>query len=322
MSIEVVQPGIQTTVQDWPGRIGMLSLGYFPAGPMDDFAFRLANVAVGNSPDAAGLEITLGKVKLRFQEPATVAVTGAAGEVTVNGAAVPRWAPIEVPAGAELKIGLAESGFRFYLAVRGGIDVPKVLGSRATYTMGSLGGVEGRALVKGDVLAIGSSGIFAATELPAEQIPEYRHEWVVEVVPGPFATPEFVSEADVSSFFTRVWSVDQNSNRTGIRLDAVRLQWARSDGGIAGGHPSNILDTGYPLGGINLNGDTPVILGPDGPTSGGFVVFGVVPKACLWKIGQMRPGRDTIRFTPISIDEAYALDEERSLIMAGAGANE
>jgi urea carboxylase len=322
MSVEVVQPGIQTTVQDWPGRIGMLSRGYFPAGPMDDFAFRLGNVAVGNSPDAAGLEITLGKTKFRFRSPATVAVTGAAGDVTVDGSPVPRWAAVEVPAGAELKIGLAVSGFRFYLAVRGGIDVPQILGSRSTYTMGSLGGVEGRALVKGDVLDIGSSDTSAMAALPQEQIPEYLHDWELEVVPGPFATPEFVTEADVEYFFSRSWTVDQNSNRTGIRLDPARLQWARSDGGIAGGHPSNILDTGYPLGGINLNGDTPVILGPDGPTSGGFVVFGVVPKASLWKTGQMRPGTDTIRFKPISIDDAYALDKEHALLMSAAGGTE
>ncbi|NKX51192.1 urea carboxylase, partial [Arthrobacter deserti] len=195
MSIEAVQPGIQTTVQDWPGRIGMLSRGYFPAGPMDDFAFRLGNAAVGNSPDAAGLEITLGKAKFRFHQAATVAVTGADGDVTVDGAEGPRWAPVDVPAGAELKIGLAVSGFRFYLAVRGGIDVPRDLGSRATYTMGSFGGVDGRALVKGDVLAIGGSDTSPAVDLPQDRIPEYRHDWELEVVPGPFATPEFVTEA-------------------------------------------------------------------------------------------------------------------------------
>jgi biotin-dependent carboxylase-like uncharacterized protein len=311
MTIEVIQPGIQTTVQDWPGRVGLLSLGYFPGGPMDDLAFRLANTAVGNEPSAAALEITLGRFKVRFLEAATVAITGASGEITLNGTNVDMWKPIQVPEGAELKIAAAETGFRFYLAVRGGVDVPEVLGSRATYTMGSLGGLNGRALKKGDLLQVGTAEDGTPVEIPDALIPIYSQDWELEVVPGPHATADFVTAHDVEMFFSNEWAVGQSANRTGIRLDPMKLQWSRPHGGIAGGHPSNILDSGYPLGGINLNGDTPVIIGPDGPASGGFVVFGVVPSASLWKLGQMRPGRDTLKFKPVSVEDAYALSEDQ-----------
>ena len=145
--IEVLSPGIQTTVQDYPGRIGYLASGYYPAGPMDHYAFRLANALVGNDASAAALEITLGKIGLRFSHATDVAVTGALAEITVNGDAVPHSVVVSVPAGGELRIGSASDvGFRLYLAVAGGIDIEPVLGSRATYTMGQLGGVHGRRL--------------------------------------------------------------------------------------------------------------------------------------------------------------------------------
>ncbi len=314
-TIEVLSPGIQTTIQDYPGRIGYLASGYYPAGPMDHYAFRLANALLGNTSEAAALEITLGKIGLRFSDETDIAVTGAPTEVTIDGAPVAHSAVVTVPAGGELRIGNASDvGFRVNLAISGGIDVEPVLGSRATYTMGRLGGVDGRALRKGDLLPIGSETGGKRFALNAAQ-PEYRHDWILDVTLGPQATPEYLDEQDLEALFAEPWHVDRNANRTGIRLEARRLKWSRTTGGIAGGHPSNVLDHGYPLGGVNLNGDTPVILAPDGPTAGGFVVVAVVRHASLWKLGQLRPGTDTVRLNLISIEEAQARGEalDRSL---------
>ncbi len=139
-------------------------------------------------------------------------------------------------------------------------------------------------------------------------VPEYQREWDVEVMIGPQAAPDYLTERDVERLTTEAWKVDANSNRVGLRLEPFGFEWARSGGGIAGGHPSNILDDGYPTGGVNMNGDTAVILGPDGPTSGGFVVVATVVHGAIWKLGQIRPGTDTIRFKPVSLEEAIELD--------------
>lgn len=308
--IEVLSPGVQTTVQDYPGRIGYLASGYYPAGPMDHYGFRLANALVGNRPGEAALEITLGKIGLRFSAAVDIAVTGAVAELTVNGEPVPHSTVVSVPADGELRIGSAsDTGFRLYLAIAGGIAIEPVLGSRATYTMGRLGGIEGRALKKGDVIPIGEMNTGRRYVVRNER-PKYEHDWVLDVTPGPHATPEYLAEEDLKVLFGTRWKVDRNANRTGVRLEARRLRWARTSGGIAGGHPSNILDSGYPLGGINLNGDTPVILAPDGPTAGGFVIVAVVSHSSLWKLGQLRPGTDTVRLNLISIEEAHHRADE------------
>lgn len=125
---------------------------------------------------------------------------------------------------------------------------------------------------------------------------------------GPQSAPDFLTEADLATFFGRPWPVDRNSNRTGIRLESHKFEWARRSGGIAGGHPSNILDNSYPVGAVNINGDLPVILAPDGPTAGGFIVAATVIHADLWKIGQFRPVGDHVRFREVTIDEAIELD--------------
>ena len=299
--IEILEPGIQTTVQDYPGRRGLLAKGFFPAGPMDHLAFRAANLIVGNPPDAAGLEVTLGNFGMRFD--GAVAVCGAEAPVELDGREVSMW---EAHEGRELRIGASRGpGFRLYVAVVGGIDVPPVLGSRATYTMGALGGHEGRALVAGDVLPVGATGgeprSFAGR-------PEYTHDWEIRVMRGPQSAPDFLTEHDMEMLFTRSWSVNPNSNRTGIRLEGGTFEWARRSGGIAGGHPSNILDNGYPVGAVNINGDLPVILCVDGPTAGGFVVAATVIHADLWKLGQLRPVGDHVRFVEVGFDDAIELD--------------
>jgi 5-oxoprolinase (ATP-hydrolysing) subunit C len=310
--IEVLEGGIATTVQDYPGRVGMMSQGLFPAGPMDHFAFRVANLLVGNEEGAAALEVTLGGLAVRFGIEATAAVCGAEVDITLDGDAVPLWESRRIDAGTELRIGISQGpGFRQYVAVSGGVDVPLFFGSRSTYTMGALGGHEGRALQAGDRLPLGEGDDADAPRRFKESLrPAYSRHWEIETVRGPQATPDYLTEEDMEEFFTRTWKVDKNSNRTGIRLEPHKFKWARKGGGISGGHPSNILDNSYPLGAVNINGDLPVILAHDGPTAGGFVVAGSIARIGLWKIGQLRPVGDTLRFRELSVEEAVEQGRE------------
>jgi 5-oxoprolinase (ATP-hydrolysing) subunit C len=309
-TVEILEGGIQTTVQDYPGRQGMRAQGFFPAGPMDHFAFRAANLLVGNPVSAAALEVTLGNFAMRLDADATVAVCGAEAPVTLDNEPVALWESRPAGAGSELRIGVSPGpGFRIYIAISGGIDVPPLFGSRATYTMGALGGFEGRALGAGDRLPLArAAGTGGAVRFRESARPVYAREWDVRAMRGPQSAPDFLTEADLATFFGRAWPVDRNSNRTGIRLESHKFEWARRSGGIAGGHPSNILDNSYPVGAININGDLPVILAPDGPTAGGFIVAATVIHADLWKIGQFRPVGDHVRFREVTIDEAIELD--------------
>jgi 5-oxoprolinase (ATP-hydrolysing) subunit C len=310
--LEILEPGLQATVQDYPGRTGMLRQGFFPSGAMDFFALRAANLLVGNPQNAAGIEVTLGGFSLRFQRDATVAVAGAPAEVTLNGEPLPAWESRPASAGAELKIAIsAGPGWRCYVAVSGGVDVPELFGSRATYTMGGLGGFEGRALKAGDRLPLGN----AADDRGAQRFkeparPQYGREWEIEAMRGPQATPDYLTEADMADFFSRSWAVDRNSDRTGIRLESHRFRYTRDSGGVAGGHPSNILDNPYPVGAVNINGDLPVLLGPDGPTAGGFIVAATVVHAALWRLGQLRPIGDHVHFREVTIEEAAVMERE------------
>ncbi|MER6950860.1 5-oxoprolinase/urea amidolyase family protein [Nonomuraea sp. NPDC000554] len=307
---DVVMPGLQTLVQDYPGRRGLQSKGFFPSGPMDHVSFRIANALVGNEPGAPALEIPMGRLALRALAETWVAVTGAEGSgIRLNAAPMPLGETVRIVPGDEITCSIVKGpGFRLYLAVAGGIDVPMVMGSRATYTMGGIGGVEGRALAKGDVLhARPVTAPPSRLRVPASLRPALANVWEVEMMRGPHADPDFLTEQDWKDLVGREWKVDLNSNRVGTRLESHRFQWARPSGGVAGGHPSNLLDGSYPIGGINTNGDVPVILGPDGPTAGGFTVIATVVQAGLWKVGQLRPGRDLIRFREVSLDEALAL---------------
>jgi urea carboxylase len=325
--LEVLEPGIQSTVQDYPGRLGHQARGFFPAGPMDAFAFRAANLLAGNAGGEAGIESALGRFAVRFACDTIVALAGAPVDATLNDRPLPLWESASVKAGDVLRIGVAKGpGFRVYLAVAGGIDVPAVLGSRATYTMGALGGHEGRALKKADRLRLFDPPAKRSgaphRRFRAEARPSYKREWRLEVMRGPQADPDFLTAEDAQSLFERAWNVGHNSNRVGVRLATAGFAWARKSGGDAGGHPSNILDNGYPVGGVNLNGDMPVILGPDGPTAGGFVVVATVVHGALWKLGQLRPGSDVIRFQEVGIDQAVELARSMERRLGPVGVEE
>ncbi|VXB96336.1 urea carboxylase [Aeromicrobium sp. 9AM] len=323
--IDVLEAGAMTTVQDLPGRIGHWQVGVPPSGPMDPVSLREANLAVGNPEGAPGLEVTATGPSLRFSYPAVVCVTGAQAEVTIDGEPAAMWEPLDVGAGSVLAIGTAAGpGLRLAVAVRGGIDVPKYLGSASTFTLGGFGGHGGRALVPGDVLRPGSQDAeaphpaFAEGEVltriggstPIGRQPHLTSTWQLGVTEGPHAAPEFFTRADIDTLYATDYEVHFNSARTGVRLVGPRPTWARSDGGEAGLHPSNIHDTPYAVGALDFTGDTPIILGPDGPSLGGFVCPAVVASGDLWKLGQLRPG-DTVRFVPVREDDAAALDSHR-----------
>ena len=302
LSVEVLRAGTHATVQDYPGRLGFWNVGVPPSGPMDDLAFRLGNRIVGNAPHVAGLELTGKGPSLQFGVDSVIALTGARMAATLEGQAIPCWEPVLVKAGWVLTLGGIEGpGQRTYLAVRGGFDVPDYLGSRSTFTLGQFGGHVGRALRKGDVLRLmqSTSSLEGCLRLEPQEIPAYGKHWDIAVTYGPHGAPDFFTAGDIDTLFATDWEVHYNSSRTGVRLIGPKPRWARADGGEAGLHPSNIHDNAYAIGAIDYTGDMPVILGPDGPSLGGFVCPAVITRADLWKMGQLRPG-DTIRFHPVS----------------------
>ncbi|MEU8793546.1 5-oxoprolinase/urea amidolyase family protein [Streptomyces sp. NPDC048643] len=300
--IEVVSGGTLTTVQDWPGRTGYWQVGVPPCGPMDDLSFRLGNRALGNIDGAPGLECTLQGPALRFTHATTVCVTGAPARVTVDGTEVGSWEPVTVPAGSVLEIGAPTGhGLRTYvLFAGGGLDVPAFLGSAATFTLGRFGGHGGRALRTGDVLH-GGAVTGSGAPVPLGDRPAFTDVWRIGALEGPHAAPEFFTEDDIHDFYAADWKVHFNSARTGVRLVGPKPRWARTDGGEAGLHPSNIHDTPYSVGAVDYTGDMPVLLGPDGPSLGGFVCPATVVSTERWKLGQLRPG-DTVRFGPLADD--------------------
>jgi len=308
-TIEVQQSGTQTTVQDWPGRLRHWDVGVPPSGPMDALAFRLANRLLGNSEQCAALELTVTGPTLKFGCDTRVALTGANMRLELDGKRIGGWRSVAVAAGSVLKLGAIEgAGQRSYLAVQGGFDVPLYMGSRATFTLGQFGGHAGRALRNGDVLRIGAAPEAAASEatLPAELRPVYADRWDIAVLYGPHGAPDFFTDEDIDTFLGTDWQVHYNSSRTGVRLIGPKPAWARRDGGEAGLHPSNIHDSAYAIGAIDFTGDMPVILGPDGPSLGGFVCPATIALAEQWKIGQLRPG-DRVRFHAIDAPQAHQL---------------
>ena len=303
-TITVLRAGPQTTIQDWPGRIGYWKVGVPPSGPMDDLSFRLVNQAVGNGDTAAGLEATMMGPALRFDGPAIVAVGGAPAPVTVSGRPVAQWVPVRLEAGDVLDVGAAaDLGMRIYIAVSGGIEAEDYLGSRSTFTMGRFGGKDGRKLADGDELTPADTPTGRSRRVLTDEQPAFTHSWELGVTVGPHSAPEFFTAEDIDDVFATAYEVHFNSDRTGIRLIGPKPRWARDDGGEAGLHPSNIHDNAYSVGALDFTGDTPILLGPDGPSLGGFVCPVTVVAAERWKLGQLKPG-DTVRFVAVRSEHA------------------
>ncbi|RXV65716.1 urea carboxylase [Burkholderia stabilis] len=321
-TVDVLDGGVQTTVQQTPGRVGYWAVGVPPSGPMDDRAFDLANALLGNPRDAAGLEFTMVGATLRFNTDTLFVLGGAPLAATLDGVPAPFWQVLRATSGAVLKLGgMTGAGVRACLAVKGGLQVPDYLGSKATFTLGQFGGHAGRALRKGDVLhlhADAGRGEAGATLAHAER-PVLTHAWTLGVLDGPHGAPDFFTADDIAMLYDTRWTVHYNSSRTGVRLIGPKPRWARADGGEAGLHPSNIHDNAYAIGAVDFTGDMPVILGPDGPSLGGFVCPVTVVRDELWKLGQLRPG-DTVQFARVTAMPAHAPTLAALALLPASGA--
>ena len=315
-SIDVISGGTLTTIQDYPARTGYWNIGVPPSGPFDRYSFNIGNRLLNNNDEAAGLEITLNGPSLKFNNDAQVILVGAEMDVQLDGGTIAFWQVVNITAGQILKIGkVSSAGARAYLCIKGGINCPDYLGSKSTFTLGQFGGHAGRALRAGDVLHFNALDVTADSEVPSHEcpttlIPEIKNTWQLHVIYGPHGAPDFFTDDSIKTFFDAEWEVHYNSSRTGVRLVGPKPEWARSDGGEAGMHPSNIHDNAYAIGTVDFTGDMPVILGPDGPSLGGFVCPATVIAADLWKLGQLKAG-DKINFIPVSIEDAVVLESRQ-----------
>jgi biotin-dependent carboxylase-like uncharacterized protein len=306
--IEVIQPGLETTIQDYPGRVGYWNVGIPPSGPADALAFQLANLLVGNDGGWPALEIQYIGPTIRFRRDSVVALTGADVRPKVDAQPIPMWRTIRVRAGQVLECSFARNGARAYLAIDGGIDVPPVLGSRSTFVRAGIGGVDGQPLTKGMRLPLGASKFDGVMRRVREDVvPAYGDEWTVAVIAGPH--DDWLDEQGRESFLASPWTVQAQSDRTGYRLAGRAVTFDRralEKPPENGPDPTNIINYGYPLGAINYCGSTPIILLVDGPSQGGFITPYVVASAELWKVAQARPG-DRIRFQEVSLSVAGTL---------------
>ncbi|BDA87134.1 allophanate hydrolase [Aureimonas sp. SA4125] len=309
---DVVKPGLATTVQDL-GRPGYYHLGLPISGAMDRFALIAANRLVGNEDGAAGLEAVFLGPELRFASDALVAVTGADLPPKVDGVEQPGWTAFKVAAGQVLSFGFLKGGARAYIAVAGGIDVPAVLGSRSTYALGALGGFEGRALKAGDQVKLGTptgpgrEGIALAADIRRAVSATGT---TVRVLPGLYW--HRLTEGAQATFFEDSWKVAPEADRIGYRFrGGQKLDFVpREQPFGAGSDPSNIVDSCYPYGSIQVPGGTePIILHRDAVSGGGYFMLGTVISADMDLIGQLQP-HQSVRFESVDMAQALAARQE------------
>lgn len=307
--IEVVEPGFATTIQD-EGRPGCYHQGIAPSGAMDLRSYRLANVLVGNSGGEAALELTFTGPRLRFPEGGVVAVTGGDIAVLINGVEAGPWRALTLAPADELSFGFVTAGTRAYVAIRGGIDVPPVEGSRSTHVLIGVGGIAGRAIQAGDQLPIGRApaGGGGECKVPDEWRPEFPTEVDLRYVPGLFDYR--LTDTGARDFQSRRWTVTPNADRTGIRLSSPEgpLEFVDAPRPFgAGQDPSNVVDAGYPVGAIQIpSGTEPIVLSRDAVTAGGYFTLGTVISTDLDKLGQC-PTHGGIRFISVTVDEAIEI---------------
>ncbi|KAJ3547098.1 hypothetical protein NM208_g1681 [Fusarium decemcellulare] len=323
-SIQVLDPGVFTTIQDCPGRV-TVGHGVPPGGPMDDLSARVANVLVGNDPGVELLETTLSGPEMLFHEAAIVAVCGAELPLTLDGSPEPMWSRIIVKQGQRLKLGkVSGAGLRTYLAVKGGFpEIPKFLGSKATAPELAFGGLQGRKLQQNDILALPTqSGTWAAAAtpffLPRDAIPSFTSK-TAYCLDGPYGSDDILTPEGRQTLYETDWVVSHNSGRSGVRLEGPRLKWARTSGGGGGSHPSNVFDYGYPNGGVNWTGESPIIFAHDRPDLGGFVCPTTLCSGEMWKVGQLKPG-NTIRFRRTTYDKAREITQRKDAYLQALAA--
>ena len=305
MTVHVLDPGPQTTVQDL-GRAGQLRYGIPPSGPVDRAAFVVANRLAGNDDTAAGLECTYMGPRFRVDRACAIAVAGAPVPVTVNGAPAPRWATIVLGAGDAGRVGAPRAGVLSYIAFSGGLDVPVVLGSRSTYIRGRLGGLEGRALRPGDVLKVLDGPLPVPRSLATPPSVGGEEEAILRVVLGPQAD-RFTDEG-VRTFLGSVYEMTQQSDRMGARLKGPRIAHAR-------GH--DVISDGIALGSIQVPGDgQPIVLLVDRQSTGGYTKIATVCSFDIGRLGQVKPG-GKLRFSAITVADAHRLLRESDASLDG-----
>ncbi|MDU0479229.1 biotin-dependent carboxyltransferase family protein [Staphylococcus chromogenes] len=309
MKILVKDPGLSTTVQD-RGRPGYYHLGIPQSGAADRFSADIANALVGNSAEDAVLECTYTGPTLQFSDYAEIAVTGAPVEVLVNGTKFSTWTRIHLRPDDELSFGDLKEGIRFYVAVRGGFDVPKVLGSRSTYLLGGIGGYQGRKLESGDELCSGTE----SRPLPkllylAENLrPTFSKEQQVRVLLGLY--DHYMTEEGRRRLLETEWELTPTADRMGLRYEGPGIEWApRTPKFGAGSDPSNIVDAGYAVGSIQIPGGTqPIILHRDAVSGGGYAMVATLISVDLDLVARASAGTRT---TFIEVDMDFALEERR-----------
>jgi urea carboxylase len=318
--VQVIKKGLETSVQDYPGRIGTLNLGFPPSGPMDSWSFRLANILVNNEPGTAALECQFMGPTLKFNDDRVIAITGADMSPKIDGTPVPLWESLEVKKDQVLEIAFATVGARSYIAFSGGINTTPWLGSRSTFHKAGVGGIDGKAIQDGQIIPLNKSKSVKGRKIKNSSIPvmSTNKKWLVEVVKGP--NDDWVDEKGHKMFLNSDWKLQSKSDRTGYRLKGPKWSFtekATNKGLEHGTFPSNIIDQGYPVGAINLAGQTPIILVNDGPSMGGFIVPYTVPSASFWKLGQAKPG-DSFNFVEVSVEKAQTLRTEQTMICSEA----
>jgi biotin-dependent carboxylase-like uncharacterized protein len=310
--IEVIKPGLSTTIQD-RGREGYYHVGVPPSGALDQFSLVAANLLVGGDAGAAGLECAYLGPELRFTEDAVVAVAGADNEPRINGEAQPGWSALALRAGDTLSFGHVRGGARLYVAVAGGIDVPEKLGSRSTYGLGGLGGLEGRPLQAGDELRIGTArdGARPGRSVPEDLRPALGKELEVRVVMGLY--DHLLTDEGRRTFLETTWTLTPVADRVGFRYKGEKLALLEREQPFgAGSDPSNIVDAPYPIGSIQVPGGVePIILHRDAVSGGGYVMIATVISADMDTVAQSAPGSKT-RFVPVDIDAALVARRERA----------
>ncbi|MEQ8343998.1 MAG: biotin-dependent carboxyltransferase family protein [Sneathiellaceae bacterium] len=306
---EIVKKGFETSVQDFPGRIGFWNQGFPPSGPMDSWSFRLANLLVGNAAGAAGLEAQFIGPTLKFHDASVIAICGADMAPKLDGEPVPLWESVAVKAGQTLEMKFCTKGARAYLAFAGGIRSEPWLGSQSTFHAAGVGGIDGHALQDGQKIDLNPGTGTAGRRVKEAARPQLTADkrWEIEVVEGP--NDDWIDAAGKERFLTTDWKLSGKSARSGYRLEGPDWTFtakATNKSPENGSDPSNIIDQGYPLGAINLAGQTPIILVNDGCSMGGFINPYTVPSAAFWKLGQSKPG-DIYRFRKLSVEAAQAL---------------
>lgn len=311
MTIRIKSPGLLTSVQDL-GRPGYYHLGIPVSGGMDRYALRCANMLVGNDEGAAVLESVFMGPELVFDQDAIVAVTGAQMEPKVDGVEQATWTSFEVKAGQTLSFDYLKSGARIYIAISGGINVPVALGSRSTYTLGALGGYDGRALVDDDELLIGTASIAKVGKtVPEELRRKPATEPTLKVLPGIYW--HRLTEASQKQFFEDKWTVAPEADRIGYRFQGgTPIEFVEREQPFgAGSDPSNIVDGCYPYGSIQIpNGTEPIVLHRDAVSGGGYFMVGAVISADMDLIGQLQPNHE-IQFVEVTMAEALSARKAR-----------